>query len=355
MVVKHGVSTDSADRILVDAGAVYFNFYDADYPGTLLGATRGGNTFELARTIRRMEADGAKGPVKGFRRVEEVVATIKANMLELTAENLRRALAGAIYTAGYTQVTDEAVETGDDEEVDYILDHTPVQENTEEISVADRDPILQVRLTNYVINYTTGAVHFIVAPETGKAITATYKYLPETTPVEDENVGTQGNGEVTFEDTLENIPVEAGTIAVTDGVEIITDNGNGTLTGDAGGSGTIVYATGVLSVTFNSAPAGAITADYRYVSDASTIGGETTEANKYLIKDAAYLDNVVLVGTLTGKTTPIIVKITNALCDAGFSLALAPKDEAVIELTFTGHYANTDLDTEPWSVEYPAS
>lgn len=60
---------------------------------------------------------------------------------------------------------------------------------------------------------------------------------------------------VTFTDTLANRPIrEIDTI--TDGVETFSDNGDGTLTGDAGGSGTINYTTGALSVTFNAAPAG---------------------------------------------------------------------------------------------------
>ncbi len=40
-------------------------------------------------------------------------------------------------------------------------------------------------------------------------------------------------------------------ISVSDGVETFTDNYDGTLTGSAGGSGTINYATGAISVTFN--------------------------------------------------------------------------------------------------------
>ncbi len=45
-----------------------------------------------------------------------------------------------------------------------------------------------------------------------------------------------------------------GTFSVTDGAEVFTDNSDGTLTGDAGGTGTIVYTTGAWSVTFNVAP-----------------------------------------------------------------------------------------------------
>jgi len=55
-------------------------------------------------------------------------------------------------------------------------------------------------------------------------------------------------------------------IIITDSVEEFTDDGLGVLTGDKGGSGTITYATGQYSLTFNTAPLdGAdITANYRF-------------------------------------------------------------------------------------------
>jgi hypothetical protein len=62
--------------------------------------------------------------------------------------------------------------------------------------------------------------------------------------------------------------MDVGRLTVTDGLgqETFTDNGDGTLTGDAGGSGTINYATGAISVTYNAGLAGGtpIYADYRY-------------------------------------------------------------------------------------------
>ena len=100
-VAKHGVSTDTQDRIIVDAGADYTKATDdwtVASPGDLLGATRGGNVFEINRTIRRMDPDGAKGPVKGFRRLEEVMATLTVNLLEITEANLEKALNSAADT-----------------------------------------------------------------------------------------------------------------------------------------------------------------------------------------------------------------------------------------------------------------
>lgn len=90
-----------------------------------------------------------------------------------------------------------------------------------------------------------------------------------------ENVGT-GNGTTkTFVDTLEEISGKrtAMFVVVTDGVETFTDDRNGFLFGSAGGTGTINYATGAVSVTFAAAPASAqaITAAYYY--EDSTDGG----------------------------------------------------------------------------------
>jgi len=53
--------------------------------------------------------------------------------------------------------------------------------------------------------------------------------------------------------------------------ETISDNGDGTLTGNQGSTGTINYATGAYSVTFNHPTSGAITADY-YWEDATSGG-----------------------------------------------------------------------------------
>lgn len=54
-----------------------------------------------------------------------------------------------------------------------------------------------------------------------------------------------------FSGTLANAPLQPGSVVVTDGVEIFTDDGCGNLTGDAGGTGTVNYLTGAVSVSFN--------------------------------------------------------------------------------------------------------
>lgn len=86
------------------------------------------------------------------------------------------------------------------------------------------------------------------------------------TAISNENWGTGDNIEVTFTGTAVKPHLVGRTVTVTDTVETFTDDGLGTLTGDAGGTGTINYVTGAYSVTFNSAPAGsqAILAGYQY-------------------------------------------------------------------------------------------
>lgn len=65
-----------------------------------------------------------------------------------------------------------------------------------------------------------------------------------------------GDGATTgFSNTFtSNVPLQPGSVIVDDTVEVFTDDGLGVLTGDQGGTGTVVYSTGAISVTFVTAP-----------------------------------------------------------------------------------------------------
>lgn len=115
-VVKHGVSANTPDRLVIDAGAVYTGWTSVSSPGTLLGATKGGNVFEVNRTLRDIRPDGAKGPVKGFRRLDEVAATLTANLMEITEANLLTALPGAAATSHVIT----GAEVDDDDYIDTV-------------------------------------------------------------------------------------------------------------------------------------------------------------------------------------------------------------------------------------------
>ena len=66
-----------------------------------------------------------------------------------------------------------------------------------------------------------------------------------------------------------------------------------------------------------------------------------------------YIDNITWVGRLSGTNDPVIVQVYNALNTSGLTLNVADKAEAVLNLTFTGHYVDTDLDNPPFAIYYP--
>lgn len=94
--------------------------------------------------------------------------------------------------------------------------------------------------------------------------------------VEDEALGTTVDLQLTYSGTLTKTPLRPGdlVISTSEAGETFTDNGNGTLTGDGGGSGTIDYTTGAWSITYGSNPGGghSITADYDYFPELAVVG-----------------------------------------------------------------------------------
>jgi hypothetical protein len=120
--MRTGITAETYERLVIDAGAVYKDFVDMDNFGTLLGATRGGSVFAVETEIRDMPVDGAKGPVKGGQRITKVVATLEANFIESTTEIFKRALPGASATS-YPTVTpthDEIKRTLEISSADYL-------------------------------------------------------------------------------------------------------------------------------------------------------------------------------------------------------------------------------------------
>ena len=66
-----------------------------------------------------------------------------------------------------------------------------------------------------------------------------------------------------------------------------------------------------------------------------------------------YIGNIVWVGTLSGSDDPVIIEIKNAINTDGLKLTVTDKNEAVIEMTFYGHYEQADLDNPPFAIYYP--
>ena len=104
MTRYHGITDKTYSRILIDAGQLRIGYVDESNPGALLGATRGGSVFAIEPDIRLMPVDGAKGDVKGDKRIARVNATITANVIELSAWVLALSLPGST-TDNYPDVT----------------------------------------------------------------------------------------------------------------------------------------------------------------------------------------------------------------------------------------------------------
>jgi hypothetical protein len=71
----------STDEVILGEAIIIANFGTANE--IELGATRGDNVLNVARTIRDIAMDGTYGSVKGFSRVTQELATLKINALEL--------------------------------------------------------------------------------------------------------------------------------------------------------------------------------------------------------------------------------------------------------------------------------
>ena len=95
-----GVTTETAKRMILDAGAIYINYDEVDE--RILGATREGSTFVVEQDVREIEVDGLRGPTKGFRRVIEEHVRLTVNLLEMSAENVSLALIGSSITSDGT-------------------------------------------------------------------------------------------------------------------------------------------------------------------------------------------------------------------------------------------------------------
>ncbi len=106
--VVSGLTTDTTQRLVLDAGAFFKNFYvespdggttppdtfeSAVAAGKLLGATKGGGSFSAVPTLRTIEVDGARGAIKGMNIPESWEVKMGAKLLEVTVDTLSAALA----------------------------------------------------------------------------------------------------------------------------------------------------------------------------------------------------------------------------------------------------------------------
>ena len=103
-----GLRPNTAQELQLNAGMFVKNFDYSSYESGdaletavlalldsevgILGATKGGGTFECKPTMRDITADGKRGPVKGMTVIDEWIVKLKTTLLEINAQNFADAL-----------------------------------------------------------------------------------------------------------------------------------------------------------------------------------------------------------------------------------------------------------------------
>lgn len=113
---------------------------------------------------------------------------------------------------------------------------------------------------------------------------------------------------------------------------------------------TVELSTNLLEVTQKSVELALISAE----TDSSGTDYHEIKARNYILP-SDYIENIAYLGKLSGSEKPIIIVVYNAVSLEGLSMEMKDKDEAVIPLTFRGHYDTTTLDNPPFAIYYPKS
>lgn len=90
----HGITKETFENLLIDAGKIVLNYGIAGKEKDL-GATLGGNTFNVEGEWKDILPDGSRGKIKGGRRLTNIAVTLTVNMFEMTTDNLLLAMPGA--------------------------------------------------------------------------------------------------------------------------------------------------------------------------------------------------------------------------------------------------------------------
>ena len=158
-----------------------------------------------------------------------------------------------------------------------------------------------------------------------------------------ENIGTGDNNSLTFTATLSNIPIIAGSVTVSSGLQSYEDSaGDGNLTsGSWTGGGTVDYDSGVLQVTFQSPPANGVAVTVSYRSAAA--GGAPGFSSLIITQTGNRLEATDNNGmTYTGVISSLAQGggdkngLTSGLVVANFTLTAANGGQIVG--TFSGQY-----------------
>lgn len=151
-----------------------------------------------------------------------------------------------------------------------------------------------------------------------------------------------------------NTPIKSGSVYVDDTVEVFTDDGLGVLTGDQGGTGTVNYTTGAISVTFNTAPTSGQTIQSSFIT--MTTGEPTAvlmwdnQFTFYPVPDKAYRFrvkawslNIVKPATGSNKQTMTLATDKPLLEEWGLAWSFGASRRIVEDFGETDRYAELTM------------
>lgn len=110
MTRRHGIQSDTYDKLLLDSGAVYTDFVSVGSPGTLLGATRGGAVFKRVPKYKDTPYEGVPGSVVGQKHLTGVRITLEVNIISFDEDNLALAIPNSDVSApagGYVTIDED--------------------------------------------------------------------------------------------------------------------------------------------------------------------------------------------------------------------------------------------------------
>ncbi len=109
MTRRHGIQSDTYEKLLLDSGAIYTGFVSVGSPGTLLGATRGGAVFKRVPTYKETPYEGIPGQVVGQKHLTGVKVSLEVNVISFDENSLALAIPNSSVSApsgGYVQISE---------------------------------------------------------------------------------------------------------------------------------------------------------------------------------------------------------------------------------------------------------
>ncbi|MFA6719479.1 MAG: hypothetical protein WCS15_10400 [Prevotella sp.] len=101
----------------------------------------------------------------------------------------------------------------------------------------------------------------------------------------------------------------------------------------------------------------ALNGTLRAATEAEAPAGAQIVESKLMVEDTDYIDNIGIVGRLSGNKEPIIFILDNVLATNGIEVETEDASEAVIEQEYKAHasFEQLEADQFPWRIIFPAA